>query len=453
MTTEHTSAADVTTVSAAGDITYKVGRNSRGELQPNSGAIVVDGPGALELIAGRTLDLQTSAGITTRGNVVNPALPSEGASVSVLVGLGDQQPRYEEFVDKYLRQGAVYDASLLAYVKTVTGETAVSKNRALELFGSLSPGAQHLFVEAVLFGELRASGRTAAASANSDFARGFTALETLFPGANPDLESGKTNPYLGDINLYFSRLYTLDGGDINLLAPGGNVNAGLATPPTAFGIAKSASQLGIVAQSTGSVSTLVYGDLAVNESRVFAADGGNILVWSTRGDIDAGRGAKTAISAPAPVVSFDANGNVQVTFPAALAGSGIRTLATSAGRKPGDVDLFAPRGVVNAGDAGIVAGNLTIAATAVLGADNISVSGVSVGVPVDTGGFAAGLTGVSAVASGAANAAEDTVAGARKAEESATPLANQALGFLDVFVTGFGEPCDPAKEDCRNNNQ
>jgi hypothetical protein len=150
-----------------------------------------------------------------------------------------------------------------------------------------------------------------------------------------------------------------------------------------------------------------------------------------------------------------------VRFPAALTGSGIQTLATSAGRKPGNVDLFAPRGVVNAGDAGIVAGNLTIAATAVLGADNISVSGVSVGVPVDTGGFAAALTGVSAVASSATNAAEDTV-GPSRAEETATPLADQALGFLDVFVTGFGdgstpqeqereqeeEECDPATDDC-----
>jgi hypothetical protein len=103
--------------------------------------------------------------------------------------------------------------------------------------------------------------------------------------------------------------------------------------------------------------------------------------------------------------------------------------------------------VVNAGDAGIVAGDLTIGATAVLGADNISVSGVSVGVPVDTGGFAAALTGVSAVASSASNAAQDTVAASRGEQASATPLADQALGFLDVFITGFGD-CDPSKEDC-----
>jgi hypothetical protein len=145
-----------------------------------------------------------------------------------------------------------------------------------------------------------------------------------------------------------------------------------------------------------------------------------------------------------------------VEFPAALTGSGIQTLATTEGRQPGNVDLFAPRGVVNAGDAGIVAGNLTIAATAVLGADNISVSGVSVGVPVDTGGLSAALSGVSAVASSATNAATDAVVPDRQAEESETPLSDQALGFLDVFITGFGDgessqsedECDPAQETC-----
>jgi hypothetical protein len=185
---------------------------------------------------------------------------------------------------------------------------------------------------------------------------------------------------------------------------------------------------------------------------VFAADGGDILVWSTRGDIDAGRGAKTAISAPPPTITFDANGNPQVVFPAALAGSGIQTLASSEGLEPGDVDLYAPRGIVNAGDAGIVAGNLTIGATAVLGADNIQVGGVTVGVPVDTGGLSASLTGVSTVGSAASDAASDAAAeGAREREESASgeSLGESALSWLEVFVIGLGEEqCDQRDLEC-----
>jgi len=281
--------------------------------------------------------------------------------------------------------------------------------------------------------------------------RAFSAIETLFPGSTGSDAAGSA--YAGDISLFFSRVYTLDGGDISFVAPGGGVNVGLATPPAAFGVTKGASSLGIVAQRKGDITSVSYGDFQVNESRVFAADGGNILVWSTQGDIDAGRGAKTAIAAPPPTITFNAAGNPVAIFPAALTGSGIQALSTSEGTKAGAVDLFAPRGVVNAGDAGIVAGDLTIGATAVLGADNISVSGTSVGVPVDTGGFGAALTGASAVGAGATNAADDTVAQSRQEQTSSTPLADQALGFLDVFVTGFGEPCDPAKEDCRNNNQ
>jgi hypothetical protein len=309
-------------------------------------------------------------------------------------------------------------------------------------------------IEAVLFNELRASGRAAASSGSGDFRRGFEALVTLFPGSNPDVEAGESNPYSGDINLYFSRAYTLDGGGLSLLAPGGEINAGLATPPASLGVSKLPSELGIVAQAAGDVSALSYGDFLVNESRVFAADGGSILVWSTGGDIDAGRGAKTAISAPPPIITFDPNGNPEVTFPAALTGSGIQTLATTPGRKPGDVDLFAPRGVVNAGDAGIVAGNLTIAATAVLGADNIQVSGTAVGVPVDTGGLGASLAAVSSVASSASSAATDAVATGPRGEESEAPLAESALSWLDVFVVGFGEEvCAPDDIECIKRNQ
>jgi filamentous hemagglutinin len=219
---------------------------------------------------------------------------------------------------------------------------------------------------------------------------------------------------------------------------------GLATPPTAFGITKAPSQLGIVAQSTGNINSVSYGNFLVNQSRVFAADGGDILVWSTDGNIDAGRGAKTAISAPAPTVTFNAQGQIQTLFPAALQGSGIQALATTAGVTPGDVDLYAPQGVVNASDAGIVAGNLTIGATAVLGRNNITVSGVAVGVPVDSSGLGASLAGSSSVSSSAANAASLVAESATKGE-SAAPLAQSALGFLEVFILGLGE--DTCKQD------
>jgi hypothetical protein len=137
-----------------------------------------------------------------------------------------------------------------------------------------------------------------------------------------------------------------------------------------------------------------------------------------------------------------------VVFPPALTGSGIQTLSTTAGVLPGDVDLYAPHGVVNANEAGIVAGNLTVAATAVLGTNNISVSGTSVGVPVPVTG-----AGLSAAAAGSSTAAA-TSSGVNALEQASqsqanAPLADTALAWLDVFVVGLGEEqCKPTDIDC-----
>jgi hypothetical protein len=134
-------------------------------------------------------------------------------------------------------------------------------------------------------------------------------------------------------------------------------------------------------------------------------------------------------------------------FPAALTGSGIQTIATSPGLKPGSVDLFAPHGVVNANDAGIVAGNLTIAATAVIGTNNISVSGSSVGVPVQASGL-----GVSVAAAGSSGAAATSVASQSSEggeRQSTTSVAQAALSYLDVVVVGLGEDnCRPDDVEC-----
>lgn len=485
LSVQHDDANDITSLVAGGDIRYVTARSEEagglGGILRNSREITVDGPGLLQLAAGGEVDLQTSAGITTRGNVVNSNLPDGGASISVMAGASESEADYAALISRYFELDAGYETDLIGYVESVTGETDLTQQEAqtrfeqltayrsalieyvedksgrddltldgaLALFRGYTRSEQRSLMERVAFSELRLSGRDAATSGSGDFTRGFTALETLFPGSNPDTEAGEANPYEGDISLYFSRIYSLDGGDISLLTPGGEVNVGLASPPASFGLVKGAAELGLVAQSTGSIRSLSYSDFAVEESRVFAADGGDILVWSTDGDIDAGRGAKTAISAPAPTITFDDSGRAIVNFPAALTGSGIQTLASSEDVKPGNVDLFAPRGVVNAGDAGIVAGNLTIAATAVLGADNIQVSGVSVGTQVDPGALAPSLANVSAAASSAANTATNSVDGGRDQDKQAASLGDTALSWLEVFVIGLGEDnCGQSDIEC-----
>jgi hypothetical protein len=234
--------------------------------------------------------------------------------------------------------------------------------------------------------------------------------------------------------MLLSQVQTLDGGSIDMLVPGGFINAGAANADI---IQKGADELGIVTARAGDINVFVDGDFLVNSTRAFALQG-DLLVWSSNGSIDAGKGAKTVTSVPDPITRIDPNtGQTVIEFPPAVQGSGLQ------GR---NAFLFAPRGVVNAGDAGIRAtGNLTIAATEVLGADNIDVGGVSVGVPVASAGVGAGIAGASSVASSASKLAEESTNSIGGDDDAA---ANTPLGILSVKVMGFGD-CPADNPDCK----
>jgi filamentous hemagglutinin family protein len=451
---QNLSSSDLSIISAGGSIDYPATRDpvSGALLSDNNHGVILEGPGSLAVSAGGNINLGTSLGITTTGNLLNPALPSTGASVSVLAGATPARADLTDFTNQYLVSDSTYDTQLIAYVSEQSNEPVTTKAQALQLLLALSVDKQFQFLEQVMFDEIRAGGEAAAGpgALHDNYTRSFSALASLFPQSTSSAAAtGAAATYPGNISMYFSRIYTLEGGNISLLAPGGSINVGIATPPAAFGVVKSPDELGLVAQGAGDLTSVSFGDFEVNQSRVFAADGGNILVWSTDGNIDAGRGAKTAISAPAPTITFSPTGQIETVFPAVLTGSGIQALATSSGVTPGNVDLFAPQGVVNANDAGIVAGNLTIGATAVLGRDNITVSGVSVGLPVDTAGLGAGLASSSAVATSATSAASLAAGASNSGAHNTAPLAESALNWLDVFVTGLGEEnCKPDDNEC-----
>lgn len=436
---QNLTAGDVTSVSAGRDVIYPQTRSTGGVIQPDTNGIEVGGPGELQVSAGRNVNLGTSNGISTIGNTQNTALPSGGAGVSVEAGIGSEAPSYAAFIQQYIVNSGQFGPQLISYVEQITGQAGLTSSEAEQLFDALPASEQRTFVEQLFFSLLKTYGEEAAKSGNNaDFAGAYAAIQQLFPGANPDLAKNQTDPYTGDISLYFSRIYTEDGGGISLLAPGGQVNAGLALAPVSYGLQKNPQDLGIVVAQAGDVNSFSYGDFQVNESRVFSADGGNILVWSTEGNIDAGRGSKTSLSAAAPTASYDINDFPSITYFPPTTGSGIQALADTPGSTPGAVDLFAPHGVVNANEAGIVAGNLTIAATAVLGANNISVSGVEVGVPVAVTGLGTQALAGSTSAAGANSSAQSSVSQTAQQQKEA-PQATAALRWLDVFVLGFGE--------------
>ena len=243
-------------------------------------------------------------------------------------------------------------------------------------------------------------------------------------------------------------------GDINLWVPGGNIIAGLTTPTAG-------TTIGIVTNGGGAIRSVVGGDFTINQGKVLTTQGGDILLYSSGGSIDAGRGARTSISTPPPTRTPITVDGVIVgyvyTVPASSSGSGIQTLTSDPdGIGPrtavpaGGIYLFAPAGAIDAGEAGIRSGgSLFINAQTVLNASNFSAAGPSTGVPVAT----AGSLATSLAGSGTANnskAAEDAAASATSAARAAAAAEGlQKPTILTVEVLGFGDKnCKEQDKGC-----
>jgi hypothetical protein len=439
--TQQSGALTTTSVSAGRDVEFSREAATR-ELR-------VGGSGLLEVVAGRNINLGFSKGIATTGRLLNGNLPQQaGASVIALAGLA-QPLGIDSFLAAIVGGDAALKAGLIAIVEKQTARSGLDFNNASTEFRGWSREQQLPFLVDALFVELVAAGHEAVDDPNLGFERGFAALAALFPGS-----ASASAPVAGNVSMPFSRIYTLAGGSVSILAPGGGVDVGLANPPTFSTNAerlvvanRRPSDLGVVAQQAGSVRVMANADVLVNTSRIFTLGGGDIAIWSSTGNIDAGKGAKSSISAPPPTLTVDAQGNVSINVGSAVAGSGIRTIVTDKAVTPGNVDLMAPAGFVNAGDAGIgSAGNLNIAAQRVVGLDNIQVGGTSTGVPPQVSGLGASLSGVTAAAGSSTTAASNSASNAANSDRAPAAMADIALSWLEVFVTGLGE------ENCRQDD-
>lgn len=442
MDVQHVSANDVSVVEAGNDIALSPIRSS-------NSYVAVSGPGRLEMTAGRDIDLGASAGVLSRGTLDNPVLPDGGADLHLAAGVGAAGVDPAGAVNRLANEMAdgVFSDETLWLARWLTGDNTLPREQALQRVQQVAASdleTQRARVREMLFTGVLQTGRdsnNADSPFAGDFSRAYLALETVFPGMGNSLATGT---YQGTIDVFASRIKTEQGGTIELLVPGGGVVVGLSNTPealvTSLDRGKDTGPLGIITVGAGDIRILARDDVLVNQSRVLTAAGGDVLIWSSEGDIDAGKGKKTATAVPPPVIKTDSDGNVTQEIQAAAAGSGIGALSTS-GVTAGDVDLIAPKGTVNAGDAGIRAGNLNIAALVVLGADNISVSGTSAGTPV------ADTSAVSAASSGATSGGDDTgkvvealnqaaAESAKAAQELASAL---RPSVVRVDVLGFGE--------------
>jgi hypothetical protein len=200
---------------------------------------------------------------------------------------------------------------------------------------------------------------------------------------------------------------------------------------------------GVLTLQQGNINIFTDSTVQLAQSRIFTEQGGSLLIWSSNGDINAGEGTKTTAFIPPLQYVCDLDIFCTLNPAGEVTGAGIATLQTTAGAPPGDVELVAPRGTVDAGAAGIrVSGNLVIAALAVANAFNIQVKGTSVGVPV-----------TAHVDTGALNAASSAAAAATDASALTNRPGPDAGSQISVEVVGFGTPDEEQKKRLRKQNK
>ena len=269
---------------------------------------------------------------------------------------------------------------------------------------------------------------------------GYSGTTTMFSGAvisstTAFSASGLITDASGNAVTFDAGVSTSSyGGTIQMLNPGGDIVLGVAGSP-----APGASS-GVITNGPGDIDIYALDNVLLGKSRIFTTDGGNILIWSSEGDINAGIGAKTTVVFNPPVVNYDAVGDI-VEMPAIpSSGAGIATLQPLPGIAAGDVDLIAPLGTIDAGEAGIrVAGNLNLAAEHIANAANLTVGGTSKGVPTISIASLGAVAAASASAGAATNAAQNTATSHAQEQEP-------SLLEVDVLsVGGSGDDLEKRK--------
>jgi filamentous hemagglutinin family protein len=407
--------------------------------------------------------------------------------------LRDEAP--EAFATVFGAQGFADDAAL----------ASASYGRFDALYAAFAalPGLrqQDFLINRVYFNELAAPGVPDGPS-SLQYIRGYRAVQALFPtrlGYTDNLAPYTLDPSTisadhplgepvrdivngqpqravrietGNVDLRLATLQTARGGDVTILGPGGDVIAGsivrtaeqaqrrqtafeaprfdrlpglisggLGALPSSFTAVPLGFE-GVLTLRGGAVRSFTDGDFILNQSRVFTQAGGDITMWSSNGDLNAGQGPKSAANFPPVTVRFDENGLGEVSSAGSVAGAGIGAFQRAPGDPPADVVLIAPVGEVDAGDAGVRAsGNIVVAAARVANADNFTAGGDITGVPTGavTAGLATPQSAASAIAANAATAAQANDQGGNR----------RSIITVDVLgpASGDGRCADPRRTD------
>jgi hypothetical protein len=433
---------------------------------------------------GRLVSQTFGGGILSVGNQRNPNLPAAGANVNVLFGVG-KGADYDGLREAYVAPGSAanalggYSAKLVEWMrKNASAEllakynsTDVSADDAYAVFVTLPELQQRNFlIKEVYFNEL-ASTADPKGSSYLKYSRGYAAVNTLFPAslgytAN-SLEGGASDNALvstGDLDLRLAAIETMYGGDVSIVGPGGRVIAGSVVATSqqaerrafdggrlfsggAANVAGPATTIrnipagyeGVLTLRGGNIHSFTDGDFLLNQSRLFTEQGGDIKMWSSNGDLNAGQGPKTSANFPPIVAHIDQNAVITVDVLGGVTGAGIAALKSTPDAPDADVYLIAPRGKVDAGDAGVrVSGNLSVAALVVVNADNFKVGGTTAGVPVVQ---APNVTGLSAASNANTATQQTAVPGQGSGNNQPSVIIVEVLGY------GGGDQQSPPRPD------
>ena len=479
------SASDVTRVIAGRDIYDTPLAFAYGSDASQVPVLVLSGPGTFDVEAGRNIGPLTSSdqaygqnysrdifglidsGVITVGNEFDASLPAQSASITVLFGVGPGI-NTAGFANAYIDPSASlpagissYDDQLVDFVEqyetdqnqkygTGGAVTGLTPAQAWTIFETLPSYQQQLLVNEVYFDILNQTGldyNNASSPYYHQYARGYGAINTLFPasyGYTANNLAGGTNGAnapvsTGYLDMRGSTIQTQQGGNISILGPGGEILVGSASAPPFLVNAQGQVEVGpanqgILTLETGDIDIFSDQSLLLAQSRVFTEQGGDLVIWSSNGNINAGEGVKTTFQLPAPTYTCDPDRYCTLNPVGEVTGAGIATLQTIPGAPPGNADLIAPRGTVDAGAAGIrVSGDLNIAALYVANAFNIQVQGTATGIPT------AVAVNVGALTSANGASAAVTQIAAQMAQQPPPPPPS-APTILTIRLLGFGDP-------------
>jgi filamentous hemagglutinin family protein len=373
----------------------------------------------------------------------NPALPHDrAANITILAGASGRID-WDAFAAVYLDPSnasgvpKTYLDELGQYLQSI-GLAPGTVPQRLATFAALPWAQRAAFLDEVLFAELKQTGidyNDASSPRFHSYDRGFQATRLLFPGA----AAGEG----GDVLLGGKPVETWAAGDITVLAPYGQVQVGAQSLPASFDPASG----GIVTRRGGDIRVMADENIDLFTSRVFSLQGGDVTMWTSHGSITAGAGSKTAVFSAPLSYTMTSLGVVTVNAFGIQTGAGIGVLdaiQNASDRRRSRLDLIAPEGEVNAGDAGIrVVGDINIAAQVVVGVENIQVTGAQAGVPQVE---APSLGAVAAATQSTQAGAQSSVAEAAKA---AATTAATLPSIITVEVVGYESTPQEEEERAR----